>query len=91
MRRFGGGICNSDAICKLSGFRGGFVDRCDETVSPARNRLNESRVIGRIAESHAKFPYGRVDAFIEANEGIGRPNLGLQLFACNHLTGMLQE
>jgi hypothetical protein len=67
--------------------RSGFVNRGEETVPAPRNCLNESRVVGRVAEGNAQFPDGGVDALIETDER----ESGLQLLARNYVSGTLQK
>ena len=46
-------------------------DRCDEAIAPARQRLDEPRVLGRVAEHLAQLLDRRVEGVIEIDEGVG--------------------
>jgi len=86
-RHLGGGVASGNALQRLSGLRSGFVNRGEETVCAPRNCLNESRVVGRVAEGNAQFPDGRVDVLIETDESISGPEFGLPLLARNYVSG----
>ena len=49
------------------------VDGSDEAVSPAWQGLNESRVVSGVIEGNPQFADGGIEAFIEADVGIGGP------------------
>jgi hypothetical protein len=90
-RHLSRGVASGDALRRWSGLRSGFVNRGEETVPAPRNCLNESRVVGRVAEGNTQFPDGRVDALIETDESISGPESGLQLLARNYVSGTLQK
>jgi hypothetical protein len=56
-------------------------DRRDETVSAALQRLNIDGVIRRIVQHLAEPAHGGVEAVIEVNEGIARPQTVAEIFA----------
>src|SRR6266849_5317805 len=66
-------------------------DRCDEPISASRQRLDKSRVIGRISQRLPQLVDRRVQTVIEINEGIGGPVLGAKLFASHHFVRPLQQ
>ena len=55
------------------------------------NRLNKSGAIGGVAEGNTEFSDCRVDALVEAYEGIRWPESEMQLFSRNYFTGVFQE
>ena len=70
---------------------GKYVDRGDETIAPARNGLDKTRIVRSIAQSRAKFLDRGVQAVIEGNIGVRRPELLLNFFARNELAGALKQ
>src|SRR5262249_13788103 len=72
---------------------GGFllVDWCDEPVATARNRLDESRIVGGIAKRLAQLVYGGVQAVVVVDEGVGGPPALAQIFAAYQFPGALEQ
>src|SRR5208282_3554847 len=67
------------------------IDRRDETVSAAGQGLDESRARCGIAERLAYLVYRGIQAVIEIDEGVGRPDFFAQVVAGDNLTGILQQ
>src|SRR5205085_9084141 len=68
-----------------------FFHGSDEPVSASRKRLNVARFFGRVAQCCSKASDGIVQAVIEIHEGVGRPDLRSQFFACDQLAGTLEQ
>jgi hypothetical protein len=71
--------------------RGGVVDGSDETVATAGESFDETGIVSGITESVPKTLDGGVEAMLEVDEGVGRPELALQLFPGDELAGFGQE
>lgn len=67
------------------------MDGCDETVSAPRKRLNKSRVVGGVVEGNAEFADGGIEAFVEADVGMARPEARLQFLTRDYFSGTLEE
>jgi hypothetical protein len=67
------------------------VDGCNETVSAPRKRFDKSRVVGGVVEGNAEFADSGIEAFVEADVGVGRPEARLQLLTRDYFSGMLKE
>src|SRR5271166_3734256 len=65
--------------------------RGDETIAPARHGLDKTRIVRRIAQRRAKFFDCRVQAIVEGNIGVRRPELLLNFFARNELAWTLKQ
>src|SRR4051794_9270324 len=63
----------------------------DEAVSLAGYRLDVARTGSGIAQRFANLVNRRVQAVIKVHEGVGRPELLLQLFASHDLSGALEQ
>jgi hypothetical protein len=57
----------------------------------ARQSLDEARIIGRIPQRLAQLLDRRVDAVLELDEGVGRPQRLLQFFAGDNLAVTPQQ
>ena len=66
-------------------------DRRDEAIAPARQRLDEPRVLGRVAEHLAQLLDRRVEGVIEIDEGVGGPEPLAHRLAGDHLARALEE
>lgn len=93
----GGRYRRGDGLfCLLAIFRGGrwrrnFFDRRNEPVSPARQGFDVSRGLGRIPQ---RFPNARdwvVEAVVEIDEGVSRPQLIAQFLSRDQVAGGLQQ
>jgi hypothetical protein len=67
------------------------VDWRNEAIAAARNRFDEPRTFGRIAECVAELPDGAVQAEFEIDARIAGPELALQLFTRDEASGALQQ
>jgi hypothetical protein len=73
-------------ICLRHPFHGG-----DEAIADLGQSLNKLRRLGGVLESLPQFLHGSVDAMLEVNEGVLRPECGAHLFPGNDLPFGLQE
>lgn len=64
--------------------------RCKETVPTAWQGFDETRIVGRIAQSFAQLVDRGIQTIVEINEGILRPDLLTQFFTRDHFAGMPQ-
>src|SRR2546428_766632 len=62
-----------------------------EPVTAARQRFDEPRILGRVAQGFAQLSHGAVQSDIEIDERVGRPELLLQLLARHHSSGALEQ
>ena len=62
--------------------------RGDEAVAAAGNRLNESRIIGRIAQGVAQLVHRRVEAVVVIDERVRGPKQQPQFVPRHHVAGM---
>src|SRR6266849_60734 len=69
----------------------GVVDGSDETIATAGESFDETGTVGGITESVAEAFDSGIEAMIEVDEGVGRPELALQFFAGNKLAWFGQE
>ena len=60
-------------------------------VTAARCGFDEARVVGRIAEYLADLVDGFVQAVVELDEGVGRPQLLTQFFTGDNLARPLEQ
>jgi hypothetical protein len=67
------------------------VDRSNETIAIARNGLDESRAIGGIAKRLPQLSDRGVQAVVEADERVCRPEALPQLVARDDGTASIQE
>ena len=94
-RRFGRG--SWDAVYwgrglegKRSDIAGGFFYHCnwrDKSVSDPGQRLDISRLCRGIVQRVTKFFYRGIQAVLEVNKSVHRPQLLLHLLPCNHFAG----
>src|SRR5918994_526964 len=66
---------NNGIICLRCGSRRHHPYVRDEAVSPACDRLDEPRAVGRISQGLANLAYGGVDAGVHIHEDIFTPEL----------------
>src|SRR5205809_7946068 len=66
-------------------------ERGDEPVTPAREGLDVTGGLGRVAQGLPQLPHGRVEAVVEVDERIRWPELVPQLLSGHHLARTLQE
>ena len=59
-------------------------DRCDEPIASTRHRLDERRILGGIAESGAHLAHERIEAGIEIDDDLRRPERRDDLLARHH-------
>jgi hypothetical protein len=64
---------------------------CDEAVAATGKGLDESRVIGRIAERVAECLDGGIQALIEVDVRSVGPQAGAQVFTTDYFAGMFQQ
>ena len=64
---------------------------CDKSIPAARQGLDVARTGCGIAKGLAQLVYGGVQAVVEIDEGVGGPELLLQLLAGDHVAGALQQ
>jgi hypothetical protein len=74
-----------------SGRRKEILYRDQEAVSPARNRLDKSRVLRGVAKRLPQLPNGRTQAVVEINKCIGRPQSLPQLLSRNEFAPPLKK
>jgi hypothetical protein len=67
------------------------IDGGFEPVAATWQSLDIERSLGGIAQGFPQAIDGIVDAMIEVDEGVRRPNSPLQLVALDYLSGLLQE
>src|SRR6476659_7913708 len=67
------------------------MNRCQETVAPAGQGLNEPRAGRRVRQRLSYLVDGRVQATIKFNERFSGPKLLLDFFAADDFTGILQQ
>jgi hypothetical protein len=63
----------------------------NELVAAPGNGFDEAGFFGGVAESFAKPVDGRIEAMLEVDKRIGRPEAAMQLFPCDHTSGALQQ
>jgi hypothetical protein len=67
------------------------LDRHEQSITAARNRLDESRRIRGIVQSLTQSAYSRVQAMIEVDERSVGPQPAPELFAADHLAGPFEQ
>ena len=65
--------------------------RGDEPVTPPREGLDVTGGLGRVAQGLPQLPHRRVEAVVEVDERVRRPELVPQLLSGHHLARALQE
>src|SRR6266705_1573007 len=85
--------CRSGADTRGSPLRRSMVssDRRKEPISAPRQRLDKSRVVSGVAQCLSELVYGCVQAVVEIDERILRPDLRAQLFARYHFGRPLKQ
>jgi hypothetical protein len=63
----------------------------DETIAPARERLNQRTLRSRVAESFTQLGNRFVQAVIEIDKGIRRPELASQLLPGHQLSRAFKQ
>jgi len=66
-------------------------DRRKEAVSATGQGFDETRTRCRIAERFANLVHRSIQTVIEIDEGVGAPDGLAEAFACNDLSGVLQQ
>ena len=66
-------------------------DLADESIAAAWQRLDIARVISGVTERLAQPPHGGVEAVLEIDEGIVRPQALAKLVAVEELAGAIQK
>src|ERR1700676_5578754 len=69
----------------------GGIDGSEETISPARHGFDEPGILRRISKGVPQAANGGVQAVIEIDEGIRRPEPLAQLLAGHDFAGLLQK
>ena len=83
-----------DASWKLNGRRAAVpnnLNRGEETVAPARNRLNENGSIRGVSKNFTQTFDGRVEAGVEIDKGVCRPKRGVEIFARDNRAAALKQ
>ena len=77
--------------CQRFDFSDALVDDSNEAIAVTGKRLDEARFVGRILQRIAQPLHRVVQALLEVNESVCRPDLLLQFVAGNDLARMLQQ
>jgi hypothetical protein len=67
------------------------VDRSNEAISSASECLNEDGPVGRFAQRIAQPLDGSIQAMIEIDESVHRPELAAQFLSGNHFSRSLKQ
>jgi hypothetical protein len=67
------------------------LHRRNKPVPAARECFNVSRRLGGVTEHLAKARNRIMQTMVEIDESVGRPNLGAQLLASDHIAGAIQN
>jgi hypothetical protein len=67
------------------------LNRGDKAIAMPWQCLNELRVLGVITQGPAQFLDGSVSTVFKVNEGVGRPELLLELLPRYHFTRPVKE
>src|SRR5262245_46953403 len=67
------------------------LDWCDESVAALRQGLDESGTFGRIPERLAQAVHRRVQAVVEIDERVSRPELLAEFVASNEIAAAVHE
>ena len=62
-----------------------------KAISAAGNSLDEGGILSRVTKSVAHAPYGRVEAVVEVNECISRPQAMAQIVASDDFSRLFQK
>ena len=71
--------------------RAGGLDRRDKPVSAAGDRLNITRLFGRVSQRLAELGYSRIEAAFEINESLGWPEALTQVLAGDQFAGSSEQ
>ena len=63
----------------------------DKTISAAGQSFNEAGIAGRVAQRFSDLVHRRVQAVIEVNEGVSRPELFAEFLASHDSAGAFQQ
>lgn len=63
----------------------------EEAISAARERFHKTGILCGVAQCIAQALHGGVQAVVEINKGIRRPQAGVKILPCNHFSGALQK
>jgi len=66
-------------------------DRRNETITPSRQRFDETRALGVVSQNIAQAIDGVIQAVVELDEGIGGPERLPKLLARDHLVWPLDQ
>ena len=69
----------------------GLFNRSNEAVAVAGDGLDEPRIFRGVAESLAETHDGGVEAVIEVNKGVARPETFAKLFAADEIAGSFEK
>ena len=84
-------LCGTGECARSHIIRSSVLHRGDEAVTAAGQRLDIAGTGGGIAERLAQLVYGRVQAVVEIDEGVGGPEFLAQLFAGDYLAGAVKQ
>jgi hypothetical protein len=63
----------------------------DKSITPAGQRLDKTRIFGRVTQGVAKSFYRGIQAVFEIDERVGRPKPRLEFLARDHLSRSCQQ
>ena len=66
-------------------------DGRDESITAARQRLNETRVLGAIAERFPQLANRATDGVVEIDLGVFRPELFPNFFPVHHIASAMKQ
>jgi len=69
----------------------GKLDRCKKAVAATSQGFDETGVFCRVAQGVAETLDGGVETVVEIDKGVGWPQAGAEVFACDDLAGALKE
>jgi hypothetical protein len=69
----------------------GFFHPRDETVTAFWDGFHEARILGRVPESLSQLHHTIIEAVIEVDKGVARPQAVAQFVAGNYLTWLFEE
>jgi hypothetical protein len=62
-----------------------------EPIPSSSDRLNESRILGRIAQRLTEFGYRCVEAVLKIDVSATRPKMFAELVACDHFASVIEH
>src|SRR5207244_3615054 len=65
----------------------GKLDRCKKAVAATSQGFDETGVFCRVAQGVAETLDGGVETVVEIDKGVGWPQAGAEVFACDDLAG----